>query len=131
MEDECLRVPLRGLECRRGGEGVVVLGIPKTPAIAYRGDVRSRPTLISVAGISRLEVIELTGRGHNGVVVVEGALSWPEGTRVTVSAEAASQTKSACPRRVVFPLVPSRRFGSLSLTGKQVSELRREDDVPA
>jgi hypothetical protein len=75
--------------------------------------------------------MEITGRVHNGVVVVEGGLPWPEGTHVTVSAVAASQTKLAGPERVMFPLVRSRHPGRLNLTGDQVAELLGEGDVPA
>ena len=74
--------------------------------------------------------MELSGVVHNGVVVLEAGRSLPEGAHVTVSCEVPT---GAAPkkRRVEFPLVRSKRPGSLHLTGKQIAEFLDEEDVPA
>jgi len=75
--------------------------------------------------------MEVRGRVHNGVVVLEGELRLPEGTEVIVSSDAALETKPIGEQRIEFPLVRSRRPGSLQLTGQRVAEFLEEDDVPA
>jgi hypothetical protein len=72
------------------------------------------------------------GRVHNGVVVLEGGLTLPEGTQVTISCPAApSREPSGRKRRVSLPLVPSHRPGTLQLTAERVAELLDDDDVSA
>ncbi len=74
--------------------------------------------------------MELQGRVHNGVVVVEGGLSLPEGTVVTVVCPGASTTvRSATRRRVVLPLVPSEQPASRQLTAERAAELLEDEDV--
>jgi hypothetical protein len=74
----------------------------------------------------------ISGRVHNGVVVLEGGLTLPEGMQVTVSCPAASNTEpNRQKRRVNLPLVSSSRPGTLDLTAERVAELLDEDDVPA
>jgi len=75
--------------------------------------------------------MEIRGRVHNGGVVLEGDLRLPEGTEVIVSSGAAPETKPVGEQRIEFPLVRSRRPGSLQLTGQRVAEFLEEDDVPA
>jgi len=75
--------------------------------------------------------MEIRGRVHNGVVVLEGELRLPEGTEVIVSSGAAPETKPVGEQRIEFPLVRSRRPGSLHLTGQRIAEFLEEDDVPA
>ncbi len=75
--------------------------------------------------------MEIRGRVHNGVVVLEGELSLPEGTEVIVSSGAAPETKAVGEHRIEFPLVRSKHPGSLQLTGQRVAEFLGEDDVPA
>jgi hypothetical protein len=75
--------------------------------------------------------MEVRGRVHNGVVVLEGELRLPEGSEVIVSSDAAPETKPVGEQRIEFPLVRSRRPGSLQLTGQRVAEFLEEDDVPA
>src|SRR5208337_2724674 len=75
--------------------------------------------------------MEIRGRVHNGVVVLEGEFPLPEGTEVIVSSGAAPETKPVEEQRIEFPLVRSKHPGSLRLTGQRVAEFLEEDDVPA
>jgi hypothetical protein len=76
--------------------------------------------------------MEVQGRVYNGVVVLEGGLSLPEGTLVTVSYPAALPTEPPKMRRPVqLPLVRSDRPGSHRLTAERIAELLEEEDVPA
>jgi len=69
------------------------------------------------------------GRVHNGVVVLEGGLTLPEGTHVTVSCSAAPSSEQLQQKRqVTLPLVPSKRPGTLQLTAERVAEVL-DDDV--
>ncbi len=69
--------------------------------------------------------MEIRGRVHNGVVVLEGELPLPEGTEVIVSSGAAPETKPVGEQRIEFPLVRSKHPGSLRLTGQRVAEFLR------
>jgi hypothetical protein len=74
--------------------------------------------------------MEIPGRVHNGVVVLEGELPLPEGAAVTVFYSAPSRVDPPKPRRRVrLPLVPSNRPGSRPLTAERVAELLEEQDV--
>ncbi len=76
--------------------------------------------------------MEMRGRIHNGVVVLDGEPGLPEGALVSVLypvAPAASPPGSS--ERVHFPLVPSNRPGTLELTNDRIAELWEDDDVSA
>ena len=76
--------------------------------------------------------MEIRGRVHNGVVVLEADLTLPEGTIVTVSyTEPRPTVPPKSGYRVQFPLVRSDRPGSLDLTADRIAELRDEDDFSA
>lgn len=76
--------------------------------------------------------MEVHGRIHNGVVVLEGELPWPEGTPVTVLYRGAPTSESPPTRRPVrLPLVPSDRPGSRRLTAGRVAEILDDEDVPS
>jgi hypothetical protein len=76
--------------------------------------------------------MEVQGRICNGVVVLEGGLSLPEGTPVTVSYSGAPPAEPPKLRRPVqLPLVRSDRPGSRQLTAERVAELMEDEDVPA
>jgi hypothetical protein len=73
--------------------------------------------------------MEIRGRVHNGVVVLEGDLPLPEGTIVTVSCPDSPPKMSPEPdHRVQFPLVRSDRPGSLDLTNNRIAELLNDND---
>jgi hypothetical protein len=76
--------------------------------------------------------MEIRGRVHNGVVVLEGKPELPEGAVVLVSypvAPAMALPESG--ERVQFPLVPSDQPGTLHLTAERIAELWEDDDVSA
>jgi hypothetical protein len=76
--------------------------------------------------------MEAQGRVCNGVVVLEGGLSLPEGTLVTVSYPGAPPAEPTKMRQAVqLPLVRSDRPGSRQLTAERVAELLEDEDVPA
>ncbi len=76
--------------------------------------------------------MEIRGRVHNGVVVLDGEQSLPEGTIVTVSdAVSAAELSPDSSDRAQFPLVQSDRPGSLDLVAERIAELWEEDDLAA
>ena len=76
--------------------------------------------------------MELQGRVHNGVVVLEGELPLPEGTPVTVLYRGAATSEStAAGHPVRLPLVRSDRPGSRRLTAERVAEILEDEDVPS
>ncbi len=71
----------------------------------------------------------IKGRVQRGVVVLQNGVTLPEGTEVTVSCEPGLVAKHKQGKRVEFPLVRSKRPGTLQLTSERVAELL--DDVPS
>ena len=79
------------------------------------------------------DVMEIRGRVHNGVVVLDGELTLPEGTVVTVSFPPVPgpPIPAQSGDHVRLPLVPSAHPGSRRLTAERMAELLEEDDVPS
>ncbi len=76
--------------------------------------------------------MEIRGRIRNGVVVMEGEWSLPEGTMVTVSyPDAPSTEPPETHRRVALPLVRSDRPGHCRLTAEDVAGLLEAEDRSA
>ena len=75
--------------------------------------------------------MEILGRVHNGVVVLEGDPTLPEGTIVTVTCTSLPQTRPIEAKRIEFPLVRSKYPGSLQLTAERVAEFLEAEDVSA
>jgi hypothetical protein len=76
--------------------------------------------------------MEIQGRVHHGVVVLEGEPELPEGMVVTVSFPDPLHLEPPVPRRrVSLPLVPSDRPGSLHLTAERIAEILDDDDASA
>jgi hypothetical protein len=74
--------------------------------------------------------MEIPGRVKNGVVVLEGGPVLPEGTPVIVLARASPVIHVAKKkRRVVLPLVPSKRPGTLRLTAERIAEILEEEEL--
>ena len=74
--------------------------------------------------------MRIPGRVQNGVVVLEGNATLPEGLAVSVIDRAAPLVAPVEPKkRVEFPLVRSAKPGSLNLTGDRIAEILEEDDV--
>jgi hypothetical protein len=70
------------------------------------------------------------GRVRNGVVVLEQGTRLPEGAAVTVCCALTSTLQPVRKkRRVVLPLVKSKRPGSLPLTGERIAQLLEEEDA--
>ena len=72
--------------------------------------------------------------GHvaGGVVVLEGESTLPDGTAVIVVPRTSPVIRVAKrQRRVVLPLVPSEKPGSVNLTGDRIAEILLQQDVPS
>jgi hypothetical protein len=77
--------------------------------------------------------MEIRGRVHNGVVVLDGERALPEGAVVTVwfTPIPGPPMPGGSGARVRLPLVPSARPGSLRLTAERVAGLLEDGDVPS
>ena len=76
--------------------------------------------------------MNIRGRVHNGVVVLETPSQLPEGAVVDISYPIAPTPELGSPRRKVrLPLVPSCQPGTRQLTSERIAELLDDDDVPA
>jgi hypothetical protein len=74
--------------------------------------------------------MEIVGRVQNGVVILEGGSTLPEGTAVSVAARVSPVMRVATrQRRVVLPLVPSEKPGSVDLTGERIAAILDEQDA--
>jgi hypothetical protein len=74
--------------------------------------------------------MEIQGRVHNGVVVLEGEPQLPEGAAVTVTWPAPAESTPREPRtRIQVPLVRTGRPGSVDLTGERIAEILDEEDA--
>ncbi len=69
----------------------------------------------------------IPGRVKNGVVVLEGGVSLPEGTVVSVARDLAPPVRKK--HRVVLPLVKSKHPGTLQWTNERIAEILEEEDV--
>jgi hypothetical protein len=76
------------------------------------------------------QCMNIPGRVHNGVVILEGGPALPEGASVTVCycAPVASNL-DLHQRRIEVPLVRTNRPGSVSLTGARIAEILDEEDA--
>lgn len=77
--------------------------------------------------------MEITGIVQNGVVVLTGGVTLPEGTPVTVTCGVDAVTPPPVGERkyVVFPLVHSAEPGSVNLTNERIAEIFDEEDSAA
>ena len=74
--------------------------------------------------------MDLAGRVHNGVVVLEGAPELPEGVAVTVVYPAVASVKPPRPsQRIAVPLVRTGEPGTVDLTGERVAEILDQEDA--
>jgi hypothetical protein len=74
--------------------------------------------------------MELHGLVQNGVIVLSGGVSLPDGTPVTVSCSLEpSSLPQAEKKRVQLPLVRTGEPGSLHLTNERIAEIFDEEDV--
>jgi hypothetical protein len=74
--------------------------------------------------------MEISGTVQNGVVVLDGSASLPEGANVVVIYPATPVIRVAKNRkRVELPLVPSSEPGSLDLTNERIAEILDEEEI--
>lgn len=74
--------------------------------------------------------MDVPARVHNGVVVLEGGVSLPEGAAVRVSYRKDPTLHiSPIQKRVELPLVKSDRPGSVALTNERIAEILDEQDA--
>lgn len=71
----------------------------------------------------------IPGRVRNGVVVLEGGATLPEGTTVKVSCPVRVGRKPGKRKRVRLPLVDSEHPGTLPLTNRRSAEILEEEDL--
>jgi hypothetical protein len=74
--------------------------------------------------------MNIRGRVHNGVVVLQEGPALPEGTEVIVSCDVPLPSpEGAAMRRVELPLVRSGKPGSLQLDGERIAEILDREDA--
>jgi hypothetical protein len=74
--------------------------------------------------------MELCGRVHNGIVVLDGGVVLPEGAVVIVTYPARAETSPPPQKkRIEFPLVPSANPGGLDLTNERIAAILDEEDA--
>ncbi len=74
----------------------------------------------------------IAGRVKNGVVVLQRGARLPEGAEVNVVPRKSPVIRVATrQQRVVFPLVSSKKPGSIHLTGERIAEILDQEDVAA
>ena len=74
--------------------------------------------------------MEILGHVQNGVIVLDGSVSLPEGAVVTVIVRSTPVIHFAKnQKRVEFPLVPSNAPGSVHLTNERIAEILEEEDI--
>ena len=74
--------------------------------------------------------MEIPGRIHNGVVVLEGSPSLPEGAAVTVTYPVPGGAARDVPKtRIQVPLVRTGQPGTVNLTGERIAEILDEEDA--
>jgi hypothetical protein len=72
----------------------------------------------------------IPGRVRDGVVVLDGESTLPDGTAVSIVCRTSPVIRVAKHQRpVVLPLVPSARPGSVDLTSDRIAELLDEQDA--
>lgn len=75
--------------------------------------------------------MELQGHVANGVVVLDGGVSLPEGAVVGVTYPVPPDTRLPEKQRVEFPLVRSDDLGTFHLTNERIHEIFEQEDIEA
>lgn len=76
--------------------------------------------------------MEISGTVQNGVVVLDGSVTLPEGTNVVVIYPSKPVIHVAKhQKRVEFPLFPSSEPGTLDLTNERIADVFDEEDAEA
>lgn len=77
-------------------------------------------------------VMEISGHVENGVVVLDGAMTLPEGTRVCVSYPVGTPLRApAAQRPVELPIFPYAGTPDIDLTNDDIAEILDRDDASA
>jgi hypothetical protein len=72
----------------------------------------------------------IPGRVRNGVVILEGGATLPEGAAVIISYPASGRSAPVREKqRIQVPLVRCERPGSIQLTGERIAEILNEEDA--
>jgi hypothetical protein len=72
----------------------------------------------------------LPGHVHNGVVVLDGGATLPEGAAVTILATGLRiWRKPGKKKRVRFPLIRCKRPGTLDLDNERIARILEAEDV--
>jgi hypothetical protein len=74
--------------------------------------------------------MEILGRIHNRVVVLEGNPPLPEGAVVAVTYPVPEPPAPVEKRRVEFPLVRGGTSGTWNLTPEQIAGILDDEDIP-
>lgn len=78
------------------------------------------------------KAMEISGTVQNGVVVLDGSVSLPEGASVVVIYRTAPVIRVAKnQKRVELPLFPSSAPGALDLTNERMAEILDEEEIDA
>jgi hypothetical protein len=76
--------------------------------------------------------MQIPGNIQNGVVVLDGGATLPEGTRVVVcQLSPVDQERQPEEKPALFPLVSSGEPGSIHLTNERICELLDEEEIQA
>ena len=76
--------------------------------------------------------MEIQGRVQNGLVVLDGGVSLPEGVCVSVLYPVPSRAKPVdAKRRIQLPLVHCDQPGSVHLTGQRIADILDAEDASA
>jgi hypothetical protein len=73
--------------------------------------------------------MEIFGQVQNGVVVLDGGIVLPEGSRVSVSVVPQPTESERAKRRVEFPLVRTGTPGTWNLTNERIAEILDQEDA--
>jgi hypothetical protein len=71
----------------------------------------------------------ITGSIHNGVVVLEGGISLPEGVRVQVILTSETQPAKKSGQRVKLPIFDSGEPPFIDLTNDQIADILDREDA--
>src|SRR5262249_42004036 len=85
--------------------------------------------LVSQGQVINNSSMNIKGRVHNGVVVLEDGPVLPEGLEVTVSYPGPATIPVLSKRRIQVPLVRTGEPGSVHLTGERIAEILDQEDV--